>query len=197
MKRGAGARSGVAGRNGGDQRLAERLVVPAASCWCWGERFWRSFPRRGRCFRRRWCSSSSSSAVVLVRLQHVLARLSPASAFDLAALRGAGARDDGGGGGGRARARAGAAVAVGLRARRDRVSARRGRGGGGDARLGIDRGILTVLEGEGLVNDATALIAYRMSVAAVVAGLFRCGRRRWSSHGRRLQALASVSAWEC
>ena len=39
-------------------------------------------------------------------------------------------------------------------------------------RLGIDRGILTVLEGEGLVNDATALIAYRMSVAAVVAGGF-------------------------
>jgi len=39
-------------------------------------------------------------------------------------------------------------------------------------RLGIDRGILTVLEGEGLVNDATALIAYRMSVAAVVAGAF-------------------------
>ena len=39
-------------------------------------------------------------------------------------------------------------------------------------RLGIDRGILTVLEGEGLVNDATALVAYRMSVAAVVAGAF-------------------------
>ena len=39
-------------------------------------------------------------------------------------------------------------------------------------RLGIDRGIMTVLEGEGLVNDATALVAYRMSVAAVVAGAF-------------------------
>ena len=39
-------------------------------------------------------------------------------------------------------------------------------------RLGIDRSILTVLEGEGLVNDATALVAYRMSVAAVVAGAF-------------------------
>ena len=39
-------------------------------------------------------------------------------------------------------------------------------------RLGIDRGIMTVLEGEGLVNDATALIAYRMAVAAVVAGAF-------------------------
>jgi CPA1 family monovalent cation:H+ antiporter len=39
-------------------------------------------------------------------------------------------------------------------------------------RLGIPRAIVTVLEGEGLVNDATALIAYRMSVAAVVAGAF-------------------------
>jgi Na+/H+ antiporter len=39
-------------------------------------------------------------------------------------------------------------------------------------RLGIHRAILTVLEGEGLVNDATALVAYRMSVAAVVAGAF-------------------------
>jgi monovalent cation/hydrogen antiporter len=39
-------------------------------------------------------------------------------------------------------------------------------------RLGIHRAILTVLEGEGLVNDATALVAYRMSVAAVVAGVF-------------------------
>jgi len=39
-------------------------------------------------------------------------------------------------------------------------------------RLGIPRSIVTVLEGEGLVNDATALVAYRMSVAAVVAGAF-------------------------
>jgi CPA1 family monovalent cation:H+ antiporter len=39
-------------------------------------------------------------------------------------------------------------------------------------RLGIPRAIVTVLEGEGLVNDATALVAYRMSVAAVVAGSF-------------------------
>lgn len=37
-------------------------------------------------------------------------------------------------------------------------------------RLGIPRGITTLLEGEGLVNDATALVAYRMAVAAVVAG---------------------------
>jgi len=37
-------------------------------------------------------------------------------------------------------------------------------------RLGIPRGITTLLEGEGLVNDATALVAYRMAVGAVVTG---------------------------
>jgi CPA1 family monovalent cation:H+ antiporter len=37
-------------------------------------------------------------------------------------------------------------------------------------RLGIPRNIMTLLEGEGLVNDATALVAYRMAVAAVVTG---------------------------
>ncbi|HSS45518.1 MAG TPA: Na+/H+ antiporter [Thermoanaerobaculia bacterium] len=42
-------------------------------------------------------------------------------------------------------------------------------------RLGIPRDIVTVLEGEGLLNDATALVAYRMAVAAVVAGGFSLG----------------------
>src|SRR5215208_8530314 len=39
-------------------------------------------------------------------------------------------------------------------------------------RLGVPRRIVTVLEGESLVNDATALVAYRLAVAAVVAGSF-------------------------
>ena len=39
-------------------------------------------------------------------------------------------------------------------------------------RLKLPVTIATVLEGESLVNDATALIAYRMGVAAVVAGAF-------------------------
>ena len=39
-------------------------------------------------------------------------------------------------------------------------------------RLGVPRRLLTVLEGEGLVNDATALILYRFAVAAVSTGLF-------------------------
>ena len=39
-------------------------------------------------------------------------------------------------------------------------------------RLGIPQRIVTILEGESLVNDATALVAYRMAVAAVMTGLF-------------------------
>ena len=39
-------------------------------------------------------------------------------------------------------------------------------------RLQIPRRILIVLEGEGLANDATALILYRFAVAAVSAGVF-------------------------
>ncbi len=39
-------------------------------------------------------------------------------------------------------------------------------------RLGMPRRILVVLEGEGLANDATALIIYRFAVAAVVTGAF-------------------------
>ena len=39
-------------------------------------------------------------------------------------------------------------------------------------RLGIPRRIVTVLEGESLINDATGIVAYRVAVAAVVAGGF-------------------------
>ena len=39
-------------------------------------------------------------------------------------------------------------------------------------RLGVPRRIVTVVEGESLVNDATALVAYRFAVAAVVTGSF-------------------------
>jgi CPA1 family monovalent cation:H+ antiporter len=39
-------------------------------------------------------------------------------------------------------------------------------------RLGLPRRILLVLEGEGLANDATALILYRFAVAAVASGMF-------------------------
>src|SRR5688572_22726425 len=39
-------------------------------------------------------------------------------------------------------------------------------------RLRLPRRLLVVLEGEGLANDATALILYRFAVAAVASGLF-------------------------
>ncbi|HET7271554.1 MAG TPA: cation:proton antiporter, partial [Rubrobacter sp.] len=39
-------------------------------------------------------------------------------------------------------------------------------------RLGVPRRIVTILEGESLVNDATGIVAYRIAVAAVVTGAF-------------------------
>jgi Na+/H+ antiporter len=39
-------------------------------------------------------------------------------------------------------------------------------------RLGMPRRILVILEGEGLANDATALILYRFAVAAISTGVF-------------------------
>ena len=42
-------------------------------------------------------------------------------------------------------------------------------------RMQIPRRILVVLEGEGLANDATALVLYRFAVAAVSAGMFSLG----------------------
>jgi len=40
------------------------------------------------------------------------------------------------------------------------------------SRLKVPRNIITILEGESLVNDATALVIYRFAVAAVVTGTF-------------------------
>ncbi|HSO00902.1 MAG TPA: Na+/H+ antiporter, partial [Gaiellaceae bacterium] len=39
-------------------------------------------------------------------------------------------------------------------------------------RLGVPRGIVNIVEGESLVNDGTALVAYRFAVVAVVSGSF-------------------------
>jgi monovalent cation/hydrogen antiporter len=39
-------------------------------------------------------------------------------------------------------------------------------------RLGVPRRLVTVVEGESLINDATALVAYRIAVAVVVGGSF-------------------------
>ncbi len=71
-------------------------------------------------------------------------------------------------------------------------------------RLGVPRRVVTILEGESLVNDASALIAYRVAVAAVVTGSFalldasvsfvvrrRRRRRSWASSS----ATSSPTAW--
>ncbi len=39
-------------------------------------------------------------------------------------------------------------------------------------RLGTPRRVVTILEGESLINDGTALVLYRVAVGAVVAGTF-------------------------
>jgi Na+/H+ antiporter len=47
------------------------------------------------------------------------------------------------------------------------------------ARLGIPRRLATLIEGESLINDATALVAYRFAVAAVVTGSFSLWHASW------------------
>jgi len=42
--------------------------------------------------------------------------------------------------------------------------------------IGARRTLTTILEGEGLVNDATALVAFRVAVAAAITGTFSPGR---------------------
>src|SRR5262247_1783999 len=46
-------------------------------------------------------------------------------------------------------------------------------------RLGIPFRIVTVLEGESLINDAAALVLYRSAVAAVVTGAFSFSQTLW------------------
>src|SRR4051812_19645198 len=45
--------------------------------------------------------------------------------------------------------------------------------------LGLSRRIVTVLEGESIVNDATGLVIYRFAVAAVVTGAFSLWQASW------------------
>jgi CPA1 family monovalent cation:H+ antiporter len=46
-------------------------------------------------------------------------------------------------------------------------------------RLGLPRRLIAVIEGESLVNDGTALVAYKFAVAAVVSGSFSPGEAAW------------------
>ena len=57
-------------------------------------------------------------------------------------------------------------------------------------RLGVPRRLVTVIEGESLVNDATALVFYRTAVVATVTGAFSL----WEAGGRLvLNAVAGVA----
>lgn len=57
-------------------------------------------------------------------------------------------------------------------------------------RLGIPRRVVTILEGESLVNDATALVLYRAAVGAVVSGSFALG---WTVLDFLFAALAGMA----
>jgi Na+/H+ antiporter len=47
------------------------------------------------------------------------------------------------------------------------------------ARLGLPRRLVSLIEGESLINDATALVAYRFAVAAVLTGSFSLWNASW------------------
>ncbi|HET7552668.1 MAG TPA: Na+/H+ antiporter [Gemmatimonadaceae bacterium] len=53
--------------------------------------------------------------------------------------------------------------------------------------LGLPNRLVTILEGEGLVNDATALVAYQVAVTAATTGYFT-----WSEAGARFIFAGSV-----
>jgi Na+/H+ antiporter len=48
------------------------------------------------------------------------------------------------------------------------------------SRLGLPRRLVTLIEGESLVNDATALVAYAFAVTAVLTGSFSLWHAAWS-----------------
>ena len=56
-------------------------------------------------------------------------------------------------------------------------------------RLSVPKRIVTIVEGESLVNDATGLVAYRFAVAAVVTGTFSIWNAGW---GFVLMAVGGV-----
>jgi Na+/H+ antiporter len=47
------------------------------------------------------------------------------------------------------------------------------------SRLGLPRRLVALIEGESLINDATALVAYRFAVAAVLTGSFSLWNATW------------------
>ncbi len=63
-------------------------------------------------------------------------------------------------------------------------------------RLGLPRRIMTLLGGESLLNDATALTAYKVALAAAIGTGRELGQRRWRrSRWRRSAAWWSAWRW--
>ena len=60
-------------------------------------------------------------------------------------------------------------------------------------RLGLPTRLVALIEGESLVNDGTALVAYRFAVAAVVTGQLLALRRELALRAERASA-GSASA---
>lgn len=46
-------------------------------------------------------------------------------------------------------------------------------------RVGLPRGLVSIIEGEGLLNDSTSLVLYRFAVVAVVTGSFSLSHATW------------------
>ena len=63
------------------------------------------------------------------------------------------------------------------------------------SRLSIPRRVVTILEGESLVNDASGLVIYKFAVAAVLTGAFSLTDA--SAQFALLHSVASVWAWCC
>ena len=127
----------------------------------------------GRRSTRTWCCVHlPAAAAVLGRVLRQPARPARRPAADLAAVDRARAGDDGRRRVGRARADRRAVVAGGVRARA-RSSARPTRSPATAIarRLGVPRRLVSVLEGEALVNDATALVAYRIAITAATGAV--------------------------
>ena len=60
-------------------------------------------------------------------------------------------------------------------------------------RMAVPRRLVSVVEGESLINDGTALVAYRTAVGGRRRARSRSGRRAWSSCSAPW--AASRSAW--
>ena len=59
-------------------------------------------------------------------------------------------------------------------------------------RMAVPRRIVSVVEGESLINDGTALVAYSTAIVAV-GGTFSCWEAGWTSWSA--PSAASRSAW--